>query len=387
MKPKVFLASSTDSKPLMYRVAGWLKKWDLEPLPWDTPGLFRPGDYILGRLLELSEQVDAAVMIFADEDKKWYHADAQPQPRDNVLIEYGIFAGRLGRMRTVVCRKGNPKTASDLGGLIFIQFGAKQRDDDSKERLQYWAKDLPSLIRQSREKEEQRRKAERAALPSGVDAVFGLPSNPKRTIAIVTGSLRNIRDADVIVSSENTDLQPARYYDPSMSGTLRYLDAEKNESDLRVTRDAYLESLEAAKVEARVQVPVLPGAVIAVPTTGLLRQGVKYVFHAATVQGAIETGYSAREEAIDEAIANCFRRFSTLSKTDSLRSILFPVFGAGAGRLGSDSIAPRMIAAIQKGMEEHGAVNRVVMFAHIEPHRRALREAAAAAGWKLKPSS
>jgi hypothetical protein len=47
------------------------------------------------------------------------------------------------------------------------------------------------------------------------------------------------RPASESGSSENTDLQPSRYYDPTMSGSLRYLDAEKNDVDLRVTRDAY----------------------------------------------------------------------------------------------------------------------------------------------------
>lgn len=369
---------------MMNRIAGWLKEWGLDALPWDSPGLFRPGDYILSRLLELSEQVDGAIIIFADEDKAWYHADAQPQPRDNVLIEYGIFASRLGRQRTVVCRKGNPKTASDLGGLIFLQFRGKQQDADARERLQHWSNDLPELIRQDREKEEQRRKAERKALQSGIDAVLQLPSDPERTIEIVTGSLRGIRDVDVIVSSENCDLQPARYYEASMSGTLRYLDAEKNESDLRVTRDAYVESLEAAKAKAGVQVPVLLGAVIVTPTTGLRRQGVKYVFHAATVQGAIETGYSAREEAIDEAIRNSFGRFTALAGAEKLESILFPVFGGGTGRLGPDSIAGRMIPAIEAGMNENPKVRRTLILAYIESHRRALRDAAASAGWKKK---
>jgi predicted nucleotide-binding protein/O-acetyl-ADP-ribose deacetylase (regulator of RNase III) len=384
MKPQVFLGSSTESKPMMYTVANWLREWNLDPLPWDSPGLFGPGDYILTKLLEISEKVDGALMIFGEEDKHWYHSNAQPRPRDNVMIEYGIFASHLGPRRAVVCRKGNPKTASDLGGLVFIQFGNKKQNDDAKERLQYWAKDLPDLVVQGRQLEEERRKAEKAALPSREDAVFSLPSNPERTIKVITGSLRDIRDVDVIVSSENTDLQPSRYYDPTMSGTLRYLDAEKNEFDLRVTRDAYLDSLEAAKLKADVRVPVQPGAVIVAPTTGLRQQHVKYVFHAATVQGAIETGYSAREDVIDQAIRNCFRRFSDLCKIEILHTILLPVFGGGTGGLGPDTVARRMIAAIEDGMNEHDEVRQVVMFARIEAHRRALRAAAEAAGWPLK---
>jgi hypothetical protein len=201
----------------MDAVAGWLREWGCDAVAWDSFGLFRPGDYILARLLELSEAVDAAIIIFSDEDKKWYRKEAQPQPRDNVLIEYGIFASRLGRERTIVCRKGFPKTASDLGGLVFVQFRKQLPDDKAKKRLRDWAANLPPLISKAREREHDLRKTENAALP-GVDVRFTLPSDPKRTIAIITGSLRDVRDIDVIVSSENTDLQPARYYDRSMSG-------------------------------------------------------------------------------------------------------------------------------------------------------------------------
>jgi O-acetyl-ADP-ribose deacetylase (regulator of RNase III) len=364
----------------MDAVAGWLREWGCDAVAWDSFGLFRPGDYILARLLELSEAVDAAIIIFSDEDKKWYRKEAQPQPRDNVLIEYGIFASRLGRERTIVCRKGFPKTASDLGGLVFVQF-KQLPDDKAKKRLRDWVANLPPLISKAREREHDLRKTENAALPSGVDVRFTLPSDPKRTIAIITGSLRDVRDIDVIVSSENTDLQPARYYDRSMSGTLRYLDAEKK-SDLRVRRDAYLESMEAAKHREDVRLPVLVGAVLPASTTGLKAQGVKYVFHAALVEGYVDDGYSAKEEAIQPGIERCFELFSELGKRKRLESMLFPVFGGGTGGLGPDQIAKHMIPAIQKGMERHPKVKRLALFARVEAHRRALHAAAVAAGWK-----
>jgi len=167
-----------------------------------------------------------------------------------------------------------------------------------------------------------------------------------------------------------------------MSGTLRYLDAERNNDDLRVRTDAYLNSLELAKQEAKVHVPVLPGAVVAAPTTALKKQGVKYIFHMAVVQGEIEVGYRANENAIESGIHNSFRRFRELNQHEPLKSILFPVFGGGTGRLGADKIAQHIIAAVQTDLEFYPEVEQVVLFAHVEAHRRALREAAAAAGWK-----
>ena len=365
----------------MHDIAGWLKDWDAEPWPWDKVGLFRPGDYILERLLEISQTVDGALILFGDEDRGWYHEGAQPQPRDNVLIEYGIFASQLGRDRTVVCRTGDPKNASDLGGLIFLQFGGKVRDEDSRNRLRDWVRKLPELMVNAREADAARREKANAPVPSGVDAVYRPPWDPAREVRIQTGALKDVRNIDVIVSSENTDLQPARFYDRSMSGTLRYLDAEKNKMSLRVRRDAYFESLAGTIKSEDVELPVLPGSVLPVRTTGLKEQGVKYVFHAAVVEGKIGQGYLASEMAIDDAIRNCFARFAELSAQDQLESILFPMFGVGSGRLGEDAAAEEIVGAIDQRLRTTPEIKVVCLYAFIESHRVAFRNAAEAAKW------
>ena len=209
MRPKVFLASSTSAKPSMKKLAGWLADWNLEPLPWDQPGLFQPGDYILERLLEISLNVEAAIILFGDEDKAWYRKDAKVQPRDNVLIEYGIFASRLGRQRTIVCRTGDPKEASDLGGLIFAQLGTtKAQISDAQAELQAWAQVLPTLAAETQKRNAERERANSGRLDSGIDSEYHLPGGP--ILRILTGSLKNIRDIDVIVISRtNTSNRPA----------------------------------------------------------------------------------------------------------------------------------------------------------------------------------
>src|SRR4051794_15504168 len=50
-----------------------------------------------------------------------------------------------------------------------------------------------------------------------------------RTIVIVTGDLLDVRDVDIWVSSENTNMQPARYHDRSISALVRYYGAAKDE--------------------------------------------------------------------------------------------------------------------------------------------------------------
>jgi predicted nucleotide-binding protein/O-acetyl-ADP-ribose deacetylase (regulator of RNase III) len=385
-RPVVFLASSTSANTLMANVAQLLREFGLKPLPWNTVGLFRPGDFILERLLDIASRVDASIILFTPDDRDWHykHAENIP-PRDNVLIEYGIFASRLGRDRTIVCRGGVSKTASDLGGLISIHLGKAARiTDDAKERLQHWAKSLPELIAQARQREAKQLHDAKAPLPSRIDVVYSLPK--KQTLSVVTGSLRDLRDIDVIVSSENTNLEPSRIGERSMSATLRYFDAERNKADQRVCRDAYLEALQAAIVRDDVRKPVALGSVIAADTTGLRALGVRYLFHAAVVQPEIESGYSMSERTIALAVANAFERFAELAPQAGLKSILFPLFGAGSAGLAAEAAAPLLLAAILDGMGRYPIVTRAAVFAFIESHRQALRAAAQELGLKQTAS-
>src|SRR5882672_1296231 len=104
----------------MHHIAQQVEALGHEPLPWDQPGVFLPGTYTFNGLIEVSRNVDAAVFIFAEDDKVWYRNGEAQQPRDNVLVEYGLFAGMLGLERALICRKGTAKTPTDLAGLVHI---------------------------------------------------------------------------------------------------------------------------------------------------------------------------------------------------------------------------------------------------------------------------
>jgi pterin-4a-carbinolamine dehydratase len=96
--------------------------------------------------------VDAAVFLFAEDDKVWYRESEQLQPRDNVLLEYGVFASHLGLQRSVVCRVNRARAASDLAGVTTLNL-KKGHELDARTRLRNWIreikKDLP--VRQTRQ--------------------------------------------------------------------------------------------------------------------------------------------------------------------------------------------------------------------------------------------
>jgi predicted nucleotide-binding protein with TIR-like domain len=60
--------------------------------------------------------------------------------RDNILLEFGLFAGQLGAERTIICKKGNPKQPIDLGGIVYVNLN---RPNEARINIQKWFADLP----------------------------------------------------------------------------------------------------------------------------------------------------------------------------------------------------------------------------------------------------
>src|SRR3954463_164012 len=120
-KPRIFLGSSGKQAKLLQAVTRGLEGVaNVEP--WMTT--FNPGRSTLDRLVELSQQVDFAAFVFAQDD--WTTADpslsGQASPRDNVVFEAGLFGGALGIRRTVILHAKGSKLPTDLLGLTAIRY-------------------------------------------------------------------------------------------------------------------------------------------------------------------------------------------------------------------------------------------------------------------------
>ncbi len=120
-KPRIFLGSSGKQAKLLQAITRGLEDVaDVEP--WTTT--FNPGRSTLDRLVELSQEVDFAAFVFAQDD--WTTTDAsqsgQASPRDNVVFEAGLFGGALGIRRTFILHANGSKLPSDLLGLTSVRY-------------------------------------------------------------------------------------------------------------------------------------------------------------------------------------------------------------------------------------------------------------------------
>src|SRR6476660_1818452 len=120
-KPRIFLGSSGKQATLLEAIADGLEDVaDVEP--WTTT--FNPGRSTLDRLVELSQDVDFAAFVFAQDD--WTTSAAsqsgQASPRDNVVFEAGLFGGALGIRRTFILHAHGSKLPSDMLGLTSVRY-------------------------------------------------------------------------------------------------------------------------------------------------------------------------------------------------------------------------------------------------------------------------
>jgi hypothetical protein len=126
-KPRIFLGSSGMQEKLVQALTRGLE--DVAHVdPWTTS--FNPGTTTLGRLLELTHEVDFAAFAFARDDWTTASLPASPptgsgqaSPRDNVVFEAGLFGGVLGMRRTFILHASGSKLPSDLLGLTCVRYG------------------------------------------------------------------------------------------------------------------------------------------------------------------------------------------------------------------------------------------------------------------------
>jgi hypothetical protein len=120
-RPRIFLGSSGKQAKLLEAITRGLEEV-AEVEPWTTT--FNPGRSTLDRLVELSQEVDFAAFVFAQDD--WTTTDASPSgeasPRDNVVFEAGLFGGALGIRRTFILHANGSKLPTDLLGLTSVRY-------------------------------------------------------------------------------------------------------------------------------------------------------------------------------------------------------------------------------------------------------------------------
>lgn len=121
-RPVVFIGSSSEGHRVAQGVQQNLDR-TAECVVW-SQGVFGLSEGTLESLVRALGEYDFAVLVLTPDDLVTSRDQSQQAPRDNVLLELGMFIGAIGRERTfmLVDRAAELKLPSDLAGITPATF-------------------------------------------------------------------------------------------------------------------------------------------------------------------------------------------------------------------------------------------------------------------------
>ena len=129
MKKRIFIGSSSESLDVAHTIQENLER-DFECTIW-TQDVFKPSEYTLESLEETLDIFDYGVFVFSPDDELTIRGENSRSIRDNVLFEFGLFVGHLGREHVFfVVPRDAPSLhiPSDLVGITSLSYNAKRTD-------------------------------------------------------------------------------------------------------------------------------------------------------------------------------------------------------------------------------------------------------------------
>jgi hypothetical protein len=149
MKSKIFVASSKEGLEIAYAVQENLEH-DAEVTVW-SQGAFEPSKFTLDSLIDGLDDYDFGSFVFSPDDVVVIRNLEQTAIRDNVVLELGMFIGRLGKERCfIVIPRGQEdlRLPTDLLGLTPVLFEPNRTDQNLNAALGPACNQMRKKIRQ-----------------------------------------------------------------------------------------------------------------------------------------------------------------------------------------------------------------------------------------------
>lgn len=124
---QVFIGSSAEGLTIAKHLQAEIESSrEFEAHRWDN-GTFGPGSFTLEALIEKAQMVDFAILVATGEDTVTTRGIEKAAIRDNIVFEFGLFLGALGRERVYLLSVDDIGIPSDLSGLTRLVY--KERTD------------------------------------------------------------------------------------------------------------------------------------------------------------------------------------------------------------------------------------------------------------------
>lgn len=297
----------------------------------------------------------------------------------NVFYELGVRHA-LHKYVTLVIRKNSDQSIPfNIRGLNIVGY-----DIGSQDQIDKTIKSVRELIQNGLDKQstdsivhdalddEVNVERKPKTIETVEEKLFQLENLPGKEIGYITGNIKKVKNVDIWVNSENTNMQMARPFERSISATIRYEGAKKDRAGY-VIDDLISNDLQAV-TNGR---DATPGTVIPTTSGELARTNkVKRIFHAAAVVGQPGQGYKPINN-ISDCIYNALQLVDTDQElaNEDLHSILFPLMGTGTTKLSAQGIADGLIDAAVEYLAQNpqSKINKIYFLAYNEQDREICR--------------
>lgn len=129
-RPVLFVGSSKESLPIARAIRSNFDHDDFVVKLW-TDRVFTPSQFPIAELEKQVHRADFAVLVLGPDDEVVSRNEKSDAPRDNVILELGLFIGALSHERTfmIIPREYDIKVPTDLRGLTSLSY----KSDDSND--------------------------------------------------------------------------------------------------------------------------------------------------------------------------------------------------------------------------------------------------------------
>ena len=121
-QPTIFIGSTGEAQHLAITLQSAIDRWASVRV-W-SQGVFEQNRANLDNLLKVAADFDFACILATPDDFTESRGKASDAPRDNIIFEFGLFLGALGRDRVffIYPREVQLKLPTDLSGVSFLEY-------------------------------------------------------------------------------------------------------------------------------------------------------------------------------------------------------------------------------------------------------------------------
>ena len=129
-RPVLFIGSSTEALPIARAIRSNFAHDDFVVNLW-TDRVFVPSQFPIIDLEKQVREADFAVLVLGPDDEVISRNEKSDAPRDNVILELGLFIGALSHERTfmIIPRGCDIKVPTDLLGLTPLDYRLEDSDN------------------------------------------------------------------------------------------------------------------------------------------------------------------------------------------------------------------------------------------------------------------